>query len=81
MPLDDRQLENSPGALLTVDEAAQRLSIEPQEVEDMIRNKTLPAITDGGEPMINVAQLDYYTSTEISKTVHLGGSNEEIDTL
>ncbi len=81
MPLDNRQLEFTPGALLTIDEVAQRMSIEPSEVEDLIRNNTLPAIAEGGEPMIHVAQVDYYTSTEISKATHLGGSNEEIDTL
>lgn len=81
MPLDNRQLEFTPGALLTIDEAAQRMNVEPDEVEDMIRNNTLPAVIEGGEPMIHVAQVDYYTSAEISKTAHLGGSNEEVDTL
>ena len=81
MPLDDRQLEFSPGTLLTIDEVAARMNIEPYEVEDLINNNTLPAVTEGGEPMIHVSQVDYYTSTEISKTTHLGGSNEEIDTL
>lgn len=81
MPLDNRQLEFTPGSLLTIDEVAQRMSIEPSEVEDLIRNNTLPAITEGGEPMVHVAQVDYYTSSEVSKTAHLGGSNEEIDTL
>lgn len=81
MPLDNRQLEFTPGALLTIDEAAQRMNVEPDEVEDMIRNNTLPAVTEGGEPMIHVAQVDYYTSTEISKTAHLGGSGEEVDAL
>ena len=81
MPLDDRQLEYTPGALMTIDEAAARMNIEPEEVEDMIKNHTLPAVTEGGEQMIHQAQIDYYTSTEISKTTHLGGSNEEIDTL
>lgn len=81
MPLDNRQLEFSPADLLTIDEVAQRMSIEPNEVEDLIKNNTLPAVTEGGEPMVHVAQVDYYTSTEISKAAHLGGSNEEIDTL
>lgn len=81
MSLDNRQLEFTPGSLLTLDEAAQRMSIERQEVEDMIRNNTLPAVMEGDEPMIHVSQIDYYTSTEISKTAHLGGSNEEVDAL
>lgn len=81
MPLDNRQLEFTPGALLTIDEVAQRMSIEPAEVEDLIRNNTLPAITEGSEPMIHVAQVDYYTSSEVSKASHLGGSNEEVDAL
>lgn len=81
MPLNNHQLESSPGDLLTIDEAAQRMSVEPQEVEDMIRNNTLPAVIHGDEPMIHVAQVDYYTSTEISKTVHLGGSDEVVDAL
>lgn len=81
MPLDNRQLDFSPGSLLTIDEAAQRMNVEPQEVEDMIQNNTLPAVTEGGEPMIHVAQIDYYSSSEISKTAHLGGSNEEVDAL
>ncbi len=81
MPLDNRQLDFSPGSLLTVDEVAERMSIEPQEVEDLIQNNTLPAVTEGGESMVHVAQVDYYTSTEISKTAHLGGSNEEVDAL
>ena len=81
MPLDNRQLEFTPGTLLTLDEAAQRLNIEPEEVEDMIRNKTLPAVTEGGEPMIHVSQIDYYSSSEISKTTHLGGSDEVVDAL
>ncbi len=81
MPLDNRQLEFTPGTLLTLDEAAQRLNIEPEEVEDMIRNNTLPAVTEGGEPMIHVSQIDYYSSSEISKTTHLGGSDEVVDAL
>jgi excisionase family DNA binding protein len=81
MPLHNRQLEFSPADLLTIDEVAQRMSIEPHEVEDLIKNNTLPAVTEGSEPMVHVAQVDYYTSTEISKTAQLGGSNEEVDTL
>lgn len=81
MPLDNRQLEFTPGTLLTLDEAAQRLNIEPEEVEDMIRNNTLPAVTEGGEPMIHVSQIDYYSSSEISKTTHLGGSDEVVDAI
>ena len=81
MPLDNRQLEFTPGALLTIDEAAQRMNVEPHEVEDMIQNNTLPSVVENGEPMVHVAQIDYYTSSEISKTAHLGGSNEEVDTL
>lgn len=81
MPLDNRQLEFTPGSLLTIDEVSARMNIEPNEVEDLINNNTLPAITEGGEPMVHVAQVDYYTSTEISKAAHLGGSNEEIDAL
>lgn len=81
MPLDNRQLEFDPASLLTLDEVAARMNVEINEVEDMINNNTLPAVTEGGEPMVHVAQVDYYTSTEISKTTHLGGSNEEVDAL
>lgn len=81
MPLDDRDLDYSPGLLLTVDEAAMRMSMEPYEVEDMIKNKTLPAVMEGGEPMIHVAQIDFYGDNEINKVIAMGGSNEEIDML
>lgn len=80
MPTYHEQLDNSPGELLTIYEAAQRMNVDAEEVEDMIRNNTLTSVTIAGEHRVPVSQLDQYTSSEI-EVASLKGSNEEVDAL
>lgn len=65
MPFRERQLEHTPGSLLTLDEAAQRMNVQPEDVRQMISNNQLPGHEVAGELMVDVAQIDLFTSNEI----------------
>lgn len=80
MAFKKQQVEHTPGSLLTLDEAAQRMSVEPQHVRGMINNNQIPGIQVGGEWRVDSAQVDLFTSTEKRVAAALG-SNEEVDRL
>ena len=77
MSFKEKQLEHTPGSLLTLDEAAQRMSVETEDVLEMISNNQLPGHRVAGELMVDVAQVDLFTSTEKRIAAALG-SNEEV---
>jgi hypothetical protein len=62
MITDDSQLEYSPANMLTLDEAAQRIGVDTDEVDDLIRNGCLTSVVYDGQPCIHVSVLDLYTS-------------------
>lgn len=76
MSFHERQMEHTPGSLLTLDEAADRLHVDPQEVRSMISNNQLPGHQVGGEWRVDVAQVDLHASTE-KKIAAALGSNEK----
>lgn len=80
MPFQEQHMQHTPGSLLTLDEAAERMNIEPQDVRQMISNNQLPGQEIEGEWRVDVAQVDLFTSTE-KRIVAALGSNEEIDAL
>lgn len=80
MPFHDRQVEHTPGSMLTLDEAAQRMNVEPEDVRQMISNNQIPGHQVSGEWRVDVAQVDLYRSTERKIAAALG-SNEEISPL
>ncbi len=69
MPFDEKQLVHTPGSLLTLDEAAQRMSVQPEDVRQMISNNQIPAHEVAGELMVDVAQVDLFASSEIESAM------------
>lgn len=80
MSFREQQIEHTPGSLLTLDEAAQRMNVEPQDVRSMISNNQLPGQKISGEWRVDVAQVDLMGSTEKRIAAALG-SNEVIDEM
>ena len=78
MAFKKEQIEHTPASLLTLDEAAQRMNVEPQYVRSMIENNQVPGIKQGGEWRVDSAQLDLYTSTE-KRIAAAMGSDEVVD--
>ena len=73
-------MEHTPGSLLTLDEAAQRIGVATQTVRDMIRNNQIPGHRMQGEWRVDVAQVDLWTSTEKRIAAALGSGEEASDT-
>ncbi len=78
MITDESQLDYSPENMLTIDEVAQRIGVDEDEVEDLIRNGILHTTKMDGEPCVHIAALDLYTSTLIPIANALS-SNEELN--
>jgi len=72
MSFKEQQVNHTPGSLLTVDEAAQRMNVRPHQVEQMIKNNQLPGQKSGTETLVDVAQVDLWTSTQKRRTSALG---------
>ena len=80
MAFREQHIEHTPGSLLTLDEAAQRMSVTPEYVRSMISNNQLPGQQISGEWRVDVAQVDLMTSTEKRIAAALG-SNETVETV
>lgn len=78
MIIDESQLEYSPDSMLTLDEAGQRIGVESDEIEDLVRNGVLSSVIYDGEPCIHVSALNLYTSTLIPIANALS-SNQELN--
>ena len=64
--------------MLTFDEAAQRIGVDADAIEDLVRNGCLTTLMYDGEPCIHVSVLDLYTSALIPIANSLS-SNEELN--
>lgn len=76
MSFQAQHVEHTPGSLLTLDEAAQRMSVDVHTVEEMVQNNQFPVHQIDGEARVDVAQVDLWTNTQIKRTAALG-SNEK----
>ena len=72
MSFREQHIEHTPGSMLTLDEAAQRLSVEPEDVRHMISNNQIPGHQVAGEWRVDVAQVDLMASTEKRIAAALG---------
>jgi excisionase family DNA binding protein len=80
MAFREQHIEHTPGSLLTLDEAAQRMNVNPEDVRSMISNNQLPGQQISGQWRVDVAQVDLMTSNEKGIAAALG-SDETIDAL
>lgn len=75
MKTPEQQMIPTPASLLTVDEAAQRLNVDPTTIREMLANQQVQTVDVDGEPRLEVRQLDALTSRSL-KDALVGGSGE-----
>ncbi|MFA5506911.1 MAG: helix-turn-helix domain-containing protein [Vulcanimicrobiota bacterium] len=78
MSFHEQHVEHTPGSLLTLDEAAQRLNVETTDVRQMISNNQLPGYEVAGEWRVDVAEVDQMASSE-KQMAAIQGSHELAD--